>query len=105
MAKSKLFNIVSELEWEQLQSKNTNFQAPAPINFPALENRSNTHSIPFFQIQSTQQEVHPQQQMYQTSRTSNTVQSFSYDLLICQTPTPSPLSSGRSSTQSYYENF
>lgn len=106
MAKSKLFNVVSELEWAHLQSKNTNFQVPTQINFSTLDNRSNTHPISFFQTQTTQQEVHPQQKMYQTSCVSNTVKPTPNDSFMSgQTPTPSPVSSEKSSTQSYHENF
>lgn len=71
---------------------------PTPIDFLASDSRSNTHRIPFFQIQSTQQEVYPTQQKYQNSRGSNIVQSFPNDSYLCQTPTPSRLSSKRSST-------
>lgn len=106
MAKTKLFNVVSELEWAHLQSKNTNFQVPTQINFPALDNRSNTHPISFFQTQTTQQEIHPQQQMYQTSHLSNIMKSTPNDSFMSgHTPTSSPVSSGKSSTQSYHENF
>lgn len=96
IAKSKLFNVVSELEWAHLQSKNTNFQVPTPINFPASDNRSNTHLISSFQTQTTQQEVYPRQQMYQTSHVSNTVKSTTNDSFISdKTSTPSPVSSGK----------
>jgi len=67
MAKSKLFNVVSELEWAHFQSKNTNYQEPTPISFPATENRSNRHPTPCFQTQNIQQAVYPQQQMYAIS--------------------------------------
>lgn len=106
MAKSKLFNVVSELEWAHLQSKNTNYQGPTPINFPAPENRSNRHPTPFVQTQNIQQAVYPQQQMYEISRVSNS--STPYDSPMSsqtQPPSPSPVSSGRSSAQSYYEQF
>ncbi|KAF0751676.1 Uncharacterized protein FWK35_00028858 [Aphis craccivora] len=57
MAKSKLFNVVSEIEWTHLQSKNTNYQEP--INFPASGNRSNRYPTPFFQIKtSNKQSIH-----------------------------------------------
>ncbi|XP_029344030.1 uncharacterized protein LOC107884042 [Acyrthosiphon pisum] len=106
MAKSKLFNIVSELEWAHLQSKNTHYQVPIPINFPAPENKSNRHPIPFVQTQNIQQAVYPQNQMYEMSCLSNS--STPNDSLMSsqtQTPSPSPVSSGRSSAQSYYEHF
>lgn len=106
MSKSKLFNVVSELKWAHLQSKNTNYQEPTPINFPALEDRSNRHPTSFFQTQNIQQTVYPQQQMYEISCVSNS--STSNDSLMfsqTQKPSPSPVIFGRSSAQSYYEQF
>lgn len=103
IAKSKLFNVVSELEWAHLQSKNTNYQVPTSINFPAPDNRSNTHPIPFFQTQNVQQAVYPQQQIYEISRASNS-STPNDSFMSSRTQTPSPVSSGRSSAQSYFEN-
>lgn len=71
MAISKLFNVVSELEWVHLQNKNINFKFPAPINFPTSNNRTNTCVTPFFQ--NTQEHVHPQQKLYHTSHESSTL--------------------------------
>jgi len=104
MAKSKLFNVVSELEWAHLQSKNTSYQVPTPIHYSAPDNRSNTHSIPYFQTQNIQQAVHPQQQIYEISRASNS-STPNDSFMSGQTQTPSPVSSGRSSAQSYLEHF
>jgi hypothetical protein len=60
-----------------------------PIHFPAPDNRSNTHPIPFFQTQNIQQAVHPQQQMYEISRVSNS--STPNDTFMSgQIQTPSP---------------
>lgn len=93
MAKSKLFNDVSDLEWRYLQCKNSNFQVPAPMHFSTPHYTTNTPAI-------------PQQKIYNPSRASSTLASASNDsLMYDQAPSPSPVSSGRSSTQSYYENF
>jgi len=87
-----------------LQSKNTNYQVPTSINFPAPDNWSNTHPIPFFQTQNVQQVVHPQQKIYEISCASNS-STPNDSFMSSQTQTPSPVSSGRSSAQSYFENF
>ncbi|VVC38485.1 Hypothetical protein CINCED_3A017426 [Cinara cedri] len=68
------------------------------------DNRSNTHPIPFFQTQNIQQPVHPQQQMYEIPHPSNS-STPNDSFMSGQTQTSSPVSSRRSSAQSYLENF
>ncbi|KAK5643305.1 hypothetical protein RI129_007150 [Pyrocoelia pectoralis] len=100
MAKSKLFNDVSEIEWRYLQSQNSNLHVPAPMHFPIPDYRTNTAAIPYIH---TQQGVN---KIYNPLRGPSTLPSASRDAsMYDQTPLPSPVSSDRSSTQSYYENF
>lgn len=74
------------------------------MNFPAPDNRSNIHPIPFIQTQNIQQAVHPQQQIYEISRASNS-STPNDSFMFSHTQTPSSVSSGRSSAQSYLDNF
>ncbi|KAL4152914.1 hypothetical protein QTP88_000747 [Uroleucon formosanum] len=80
MAKNKLFGIVSDLEWAQLQNKSANPQIPLSVNPSTSYFCSNTQVAP----------------------SQNTMQ-------YIQTPTPSPISRPSSSTstttQHFYENF
>ncbi|CAI6354972.1 unnamed protein product [Macrosiphum euphorbiae] len=80
MAKNKLFGIVSDLEWAQLQNKSANPQIQLSINLSTSYFCSNT----------------------QVAQSQNTIQ---YN----QTPTPStisrPSSSTSTTTQHFYENF
>lgn len=81
MAKTKMFAILSELEWAQLQNKTANHQIPLSIYPSTSYICSNTEMAP----------------------SQNNIQ-------YVQTPTPSPVlrpssSSTTSSTQHFYENF